>query len=60
METKKCKTREEKNEINQLRKQLEEIICTFRIYLMAELRRRGYDGTITYTETHTIYSATIK
>lgn len=27
--------------------------------LMCELKRRGYDGTLTYTETHTINLATI-
>ena len=28
--------------------------------LMSELHRRGYEGTITYTETHTINLATIR
>ncbi len=54
----KC-SREKKDETNQLRRQLEDkrtiAISDFTPReLMQELKRRGYEGKITYTETHTI------
>lgn len=52
-------TRYKKNELEDLRRQLQEA-RTLRLNdfqpreLMIELRRRGYEGTLTYTEVRTI------
>lgn len=62
---KRMATHEKKSEVNILREQLGGArnlrLSDFTPReLMSELSRRGYEGTITYTETHTINLGTIR